>query len=260
MPVTSVSRLVRAGAGEFREEEGHEVLLYRGAPLPVVSLAAALGMKTTPALQPGGKAQLVVLAAGGREVAFAVDQLIAGHEVVVKTLGARISRARNFAGATTLPSGRIALILNTAELVEGALKMGRGGGLGAALAARAPERRRRLLVAEDSVTTRSLERSILEAAGYEVAVASDGAEAWQRIQESPPDLLISDIEMPRLDGFGLTEAIRASKRFHGLPVILVTARSSDKDRTRGLEVGADAYLVKSAFDQRSLLETITQLL
>jgi two-component system chemotaxis sensor kinase CheA len=260
VPVTSVSRLVRAGAGEFGEEEGREVLLHRGAPLPVVPLAAALGMKTPPALQPGGKAQLVVVSAGGREVAFMVDQLIAGQEVVVKTLGARICRARNFAGATTLPSGRIALILNTAELVDGALRLGRGGGLGAALAARTPERRRRLLVAEDSVTTRSLEKSILEAAGYEVAVAVDGLEAWQRIQESPPDLLISDIEMPRLDGFGLAEAIRGSKRFHGLPIILVTALSSEKDRARGLEVGADAYLVKSGFDQRSLLEAISQLL
>ena len=132
--------------------------------------------------------------------------------------------------------------------------------LARSLAASPAERRRRLLVVEDSLTTRTLERSILEAAGYEVMVAADGAEGWRLLQESPPDLVVADVEMPRLDGFGLTEAIRGSKRFHDLPVVLVTALASERDQARGLEAGASAYLVKSAFDQRNLLETIAQLL
>ena len=102
--------------------------------------------------------------------------------------------------------------------------------------------RKRILVVDDSVTTRTLERSILEAAGYEVLVAADGAAGWQMLQERGADLVLSDVDMPRMDGFALTEAVRASPRFRDLPVILVTARESQEDRARGGAVGADAYL------------------
>src|SRR6185437_93498 len=102
---------------------------------------------------------------------------------------------------------------------------------------------------DDSVTTRTLEKTILEAAGYEVLAAADGAAAWQLLQERGADLLVSDVEMPHLDGFALTEAVRGSPRFRGLPVVLVTARETEQDRARGLAAGASAYLTKSAFDQ-----------
>src|SRR5262249_6228976 len=131
----------------------------------------------------------------------------------------------------------------------------------AAPAAGEPGRpRQRILVADDSVTTRALEKTILEAAGYEVAVAPDGEAAWQVLQERGADLPGSDVAMPKVDGFQLTERVRASRRFAQLPVILVTARESEADRARGGAAGADAYLVKSAFDQENLLATIAQLL
>jgi two-component system chemotaxis sensor kinase CheA len=110
------------------------------------------------------------------------------------------------------------------------------------------------------VTTRTLEKTVLEAAGYDVITASDGAEAWHLLQERGADLVLSDVEMPRMDGFMLTEAVRGSRRFRDLPVILLTALDNERDRARGLEVGADAYLVKSAFDQTVLLTTLEQLL
>jgi two-component system chemotaxis sensor kinase CheA len=119
---------------------------------------------------------------------------------------------------------------------------------------------RRLLVVDDSATTRSLERSLLEAAGYEVLVSPDGSDAWRLLQEAGADLVVADIEMPHMDGFALCRAIRASARFRELPVVLVTALESDEDRRRGLDAGADAYLLKSAFDQETLLHTIAKLL
>jgi two-component system chemotaxis sensor kinase CheA len=127
----------------------------------------------------------------------------------------------------------------------------------------APEtaaRRRRLLVVDDSATIRALEKSILEAAGYDVAVAADGQEAWQLLLETGADLVVSDVEMPRMDGFMLTEAIRASRQFRDLPVVLVTAMETEADKARGLAVGANAYRVKSAFDQTDLLATIERIL
>jgi two-component system chemotaxis sensor kinase CheA len=115
-------------------------------------------------------------------------------------------------------------------------------------------------LADDSVTTRTLERSILEAAGYEVATAADGSAAWQLLQETGADVVVSDVEMPKMDGFALARAIRGSKRFRDLPIILLTALETPQDRTRGMEAGADAYLLKSSFDQKMLLATIEQLL
>jgi two-component system chemotaxis sensor kinase CheA len=166
------------------------------------------------------------------------------------------------AAATILPSGAIALVLNAANLIRTALARAPAGALASRGAGRDEGKvaRKRILLVEDSVTTRALEKAILEAAGYEVAAVADGQAAWELLKQHGADLLVSDVEMPRMDGFALTEAVRASKRFRLLPVVLVTAREHDEDRARGIEVGANAYLVKSAFDQRNLLETIAQLL
>jgi two-component system chemotaxis sensor kinase CheA len=255
---TNVQKLLRVGPGEFRSVEGREMLALGGAPLPVASLAEVLGLPGRDAPTAQAKVPVLIVAAGDRRMAFVVDELLAEQEIVVKNLGARLRRVPHVAGATILPSGRIALVLNAANLVRSALARAPGRAL-AASAGPAPAKKR-VLIVEDSVTTRTLEKTILEAAGYEVAVAADGADGWRLLQERGADLLVADIEMPRMDGFALTEAVRASKRFRDLPVVLVTARESEQDKARGIEVGANAYLVKSAFDQRNLLETIAQLL
>jgi two-component system chemotaxis sensor kinase CheA len=121
-------------------------------------------------------------------------------------------------------------------------------------------RRHRILVVDDSITTRTLEASVLEAAGFEVITAVDGADAWRLLDERSADLVVSDVEMPRLDGIQLCETMRKSTRFKATPVILVTALETAEDRARGLEAGADAYLAKSSFDQEGLLDTIHQLI
>jgi two-component system chemotaxis sensor kinase CheA len=115
-------------------------------------------------------------------------------------------------------------------------------------------------VADDSVTTRTLAKSILEEAGYEVRLAADGHQAWQILQKETIDLVVADVEMPGMDGFTLTETLRRTPALRRTPVVLVTSLSSDKDRARGLEVGADAYIVKSGFDRRGLLQAVGQLL
>jgi two-component system, chemotaxis family, sensor kinase CheA len=119
-----------------------------------------------------------------------------------------------------------------------------------------------VMVVDDSVTTRTLIRSILESAGYNVEAAVDGVDAWDRMQVSASnfDLVVSDVDMPRMDGFRLTETIRASSRFAHTPVVLVTSRDTDKDKVLGVRAGASAYLVKSDFDQSNILETIQQLI
>jgi two-component system chemotaxis sensor kinase CheA len=257
---STVERLLRVGPEDIRSVEGREVLVLGAVPVPVAPLAEVLGLPAVEPAQPGKKVPVVIVAAGDQRAAFVVDELLAEGEVVVKHLGPRLVRVRNIAGATVLPTGRVALILNAVDLVRSGLGHAAARTVSAAFAVRAPEAKRRLLVVEDSVTTRTLEKSILEAAGYDVLIAADGAEAWRILQAKGADLVVTDIEMPRMDGFALTEAIRASKRFRELPVVLVTALESERDKTRGMEAGADAYLLKSAFDQKNLLETIGHLL
>ena len=258
---TNVQKLVRVGSGDCRAVEGCRVFSMGGPLLPVASLAETLGL---PHREPSGKAPGVVVAAGERKMVFLVDELLAEQEITVKGLGPRIRHARFFSGATILPSGKIALVLNAASLVRAALTRG-SGTPPAPVVPEARERpnvppRKRLLVIDDSVTARSFEKDLLEAAGHEVATAVDGEAGWRTLQEWAPDLLISDVEMPRMDGFALTRAVRGSARFASLPIILYTSRGNEADRLRGLEVGANAYVVKGTDDQESLLDTVTRLL
>ena len=117
-----------------------------------------------------------------------------------------------------------------------------------------------ILVVDDSITTRTMEKNLLEAAGYRVRVAADGLEGWTALKEEDFDLVVSDVDMPRMDGFELTARIRADRKLADLPVVLVTALESREDKERGIEVGANAYVIKSSFDQSNLLEIIRRLI
>jgi two-component system chemotaxis sensor kinase CheA len=116
-----------------------------------------------------------------------------------------------------------------------------------------------VLVVEDSITSRMLLKGILESAGYQVKTAVDGVEAFTFLRSERFDLVVSDVEMPRMNGFDLTERIRADKKLAELPVVLVTALETREDRERGIDAGANAYLVKSSFDQSNLLEAVRRL-
>jgi two-component system chemotaxis sensor kinase CheA len=257
----AVRRVVSIGSADVRTIEGRDVILLGAAPVPIVSLAASLGL---PPRNPSAneKTPVVILTAGEREAAFAVEEVMSEEEIVIKNLGVRLGRVGHVTGATIMPNGLLALILSAADLVKEALGQTGAGTLAASFGETGPPARKHLLIVDDSITTRTLMHSVLEAAGYDVTVAVDGAEAWSALQaaNADPDLVVSDVEMPRMDGFALTQAIRTSNRLADLPVVLVTARSSDQDKARGMEVGANAYLVKSTFDHRALLDIIAQLL
>lgn len=257
VPGTAVLRLMRVGKSEVGLVGGVATALFDGAPVAVVSLAEVLGLGEPRDLSTDKVPAIVVVAEGSR-VALLVDEVLEERDLLVQSVGRRLAGAAAVSGATVLADGRLALSLNMSEVVQRSRV-----GLRTSTGAREREttnRKRDILLADDSLTTRTLERSILEAAGYEVRAAGDGEEAFRLLTEHGADLVVSDVEMPLLDGFSLTARIRATPRFRELPVILLTALGSDADKARGLEVGADAYLVKSAFDQENLLETIRQLL
>ncbi len=259
VPTTTVERILRVDATSVGSIEGKPAIRANGRSLPLVSLAQVLELPRAKApLVADQKILVVVLGVVERRMAFRVDGLQGTQEVVIKSLGRQLSQARNVAGATILGTGQVVMILNVADLIKSAQ-------IGPAVAAPSPVEarevaRRPVLVVDDSITTRTLEKNILENAGYQVLVAADGEEAWALVQGEPLDAVVADISMPRMDGFVLTEKIKGDERFQDLPVVLVTSLESPQDRIRGLEAGADAYITKSTFDQRELLETIERLI
>ena len=269
LPSANVARLVRVSKVDVRSIDGHEVISIGGdetpAPIPIVSLSGLLERlprsggveRELPAASHVAALSAVVLEVSGRRAALVVDELLDEHEVVVKSLGPRLSALTRHQGATLLPTGKMALILNPSTLVDEAVMASQTR---LAAAAEATPRRKRILVVDDSITTRALEKSILEGAGYDVSLAVDGEDALRVLGERAFDLVVTDVEMPRLGGLELTSAIRRSTRLKDVPVVLVTGLGDDAAKARGVEAGADAYLVKSGFDQRALLDTIGRLL
>jgi len=257
MATTQVMAVRRLFSEEVRNVGGREMLAAIHGLLPLVSLAEALGLPA-PRRDRGQGGFVVLVEAGTSRLAFVVDELLGEQDLVVTGLGRRLRRVPNVAGCALMEDGGIALILSAAELAESAIHAPAQRLL---ITAAAPEViRSRLLVADDSVTTRTLEKAILEEAGYEVRLAADGHQAWRILEEEQIDLVVADVEMPGMDGFTLTETLRHSTALRRIPVVLVTSLSTDKDRARGMEAGADAYLVKSGFDRSGLLEAVGQLL
>ena len=260
VPSAFVVRVMRADPRSIARVDGRTMLVTNGASMPVTTLAALLGPPFAESTPPA-MLQIVVLESGGRRVAVVVDDLHDERELVLRPLEHAGSAATNASvGTSLLSSGEVALVLSVPALL--AHEANEGAHASRALGAtenvhRAPAR---ILVVDDSITSRTLEQSVLAAAGYDVVTAVDGAEGWRIIERDAIELVVSDVEMPNLDGIGLCERIRATASTASLPVILVTSLDEPAQRARGLEAGADAYLTKSSFDQDTLLDTVRMLL
>jgi two-component system chemotaxis sensor kinase CheA len=259
LPTAQVERVARFRPEEVQTVEGRRTLALNGRAIALVDLAEVLQLPSTPQ-KPGAPqaSPILVLGAGEQRVAFVVDAVLDEREVLVKRLSKPLSRVRNIAGATVLGSGEVAPILNVADLLKSA-RTADAGVRTAAAATPSAAPAKRILVVEDSITSRMLLKGILESAGYDVRTAVDGIDGFTALRAERFDLVVSDVEMPRMDGFDLTARIRADRALAEVPVVLVTALESREDRERGIDVGANAYLVKSNLDQSNLLEALRRL-
>ncbi|MCU1450276.1 MAG: Signal transduction histidine kinase CheA [Acidimicrobiales bacterium] len=256
IPMHSVV-LAQAEAAETRAE-GRPVVWIGSQAVPLSNLAATLGLPRDDA------GPIVVVAGLTRRHAFRVGGLLGQRDVAVKGLSRLLPRLDVLAGASVEPDGSILLVLDVPGLIDRA-RFDRARPSVAADQATpmtAPTRatRAKLLVVDDALTVRELQRSILQRAGYEVRTANDGVDAMATLAEGPVDLVLTDVEMPRMDGFALTAAIRAHPARSNVPVLILTSRASEEDRQRGMEAGADGYIVKSAFDETALLSAVERLL
>jgi two-component system chemotaxis sensor kinase CheA len=236
--------------------EGRPVVLVEGRPVPVSTLAGTIGLNATADVSGGS---IVVLADTAHRHAFEVDRLVGQRDVVLKGLNRLLPHLPAVAGASVEPDGSVLVVLDPPGLIQRA-RHAAPVTTARPVADGAQATRRRILVVDDALTVRELQRSILERAGFDVRVANDGKQALSRLAEEPSDLVLTDIEMPNMDGFGLTEAIRAHPSLTNIPVLILSSRSSETDRQRGLDAGADGYIIKSGFDEGSLLAAVNRLL
>ncbi|MCU0544595.1 MAG: hybrid sensor histidine kinase/response regulator [Oscillatoriaceae cyanobacterium Prado104] len=264
--------------------EGRETILVENQPLSVANLVDLLELKNSAWQQypreweqeswrefnrnkegitsnsNSPKNPCIVLKVGEERLGFFVDALIDQQDVVIKPQSQLLKRVRNVSGATILGNGEVCMVLNPHDLLESVRKQVLSRSVSSSRSkVETNNRKQVILLAEDSIATRTQEKRILEGAGYEVVTAVDGLDAFNKLKTRYFDAVISDVQMPNLDGLALTYRIRQQKEYSDLPIILVTSLASDEDRKRGADAGANAYIPKGTFNQDVLVETLKRL-
>ena len=248
---SDVDGVGRVAPGDVKEIGGVRSVRHRGRLLPIAPLAPLLGLGEPPRrVRP-----LAVFVWNGSEgTALLVDGLAGEREVAVKAPGAFMRGMRFVSGGTLLPNGRVALLLSTPEVVAAAYQMS-----GPELSRARDRRRLRVLLVDDSAIAREAEAAMLRGLGHEVEEAADGEEGWERLQQGGYHLLVTDVNMPVLDGIDLTRRVKGSDRLKILPVVILSSLSAPEERRRGVDAGADAYLVKGELDPENLAATLERL-
>jgi len=261
LPLPSLIKVIRMGQEAISTLDGRMSFSFEGRLLPLLDLKELLGIKEIRE-DPKGKEKMlwvVVVTNFKREAGLIVDEVLGDEEVFVKSLGKHLGKAKLISGGVLMLDGEVVFVLDVEDLM--AYRPYPVSYLPRAISTPASTQRKgRILVVEDVFSTRELERSILENHGYLVDTAVDGLDALNQISRNSYDLILSDIEMPRMDGFELCQILKKSEAHKDIPFVILTSFQREEDRKRGMEVGASAYLVKGAFDQIHLLETIDRLI
>lgn len=258
LPIENVVETIRVNQEEIRRVEGKEVVTLRGQILPLVRLNDVFNLPQRGIVEK--KLFLVVIVQSvEKRIGLMVDQLLGRQEIVRKNLGGPLKNVRGISGATIIGDGRVILILDIPQIIENA----EGVMVKKVQFESKPapaKKRKTILLVEDTLSTAMLEKNILESAGFSVVIARDGKEALEKASQERFDLVITDVLMPRMDGFELTLRLKKAHLYKDVPIIIVTTRESDADKRQGLESGAEAYILKSEFTPEALLETIERLI
>ncbi len=255
IPTHGIDRLYRVRMDRVETLEGKPTVMLDGQPVALYGLAQLLRIGDESPTVRGNTLPVMVLKSGARRFAVWVDEFLTERDALIQELGMPLPSTGNISGGALSRDGTVVIVLNPAGLAASCMP---------SAATHIPQISKPvleaaasgILVVDDSITSRSLERSILEAHGYRVRVAVDGLEALEMLRIEKADLIVTDIQMPRMDGFALVEALKADARLNKIPVIIVSSLEKAEDQERGLLLGADAYVVKRKFDQTELLDAI----
>jgi two-component system sensor histidine kinase and response regulator WspE len=259
-PLSRIERVLRAAAGDIVAVQGRLQCDVDGRATGLVDAAALLAVGET---SRAGDTSVVVLGDDSGRVGVVVSRFLGEQDLVVRTLDPRLGKVPHVAAAAILDDGSPILIVDvddTLATLRKSLGEGRMLGMGPSSAGDGPRRAaKRILVAEDSITVREVERQLLQRLGYDVAVAVDGMDAWNQLRAGNFDMLVTDIDMPRMNGIELVQLVRAEPRFAHLPIAVVSYKDREEDRRAGLDAGANAYLTKGSFQDQSFAATVTGL-
>lgn len=254
LPDNYIKEILKVGPAGFIEVFDRRAVNVREQLVPVERLQAILGVPGSGVVK--GQELLLIIQVGAERLGLIVDEVVDEEDMVIKALPRHMRGNKLVSGLIVTGLDRVINVLNVPAIFlaakEGKSTLGRD--------ATAPERVIRVLVVDDSVNTREIEKSILEAYGYQVTLAGDGVEALEKARKGKYDIVITDVEMPRMDGFTLTETLRAEAEYKDTPIMLLTSRDKEEDKRRGIQVGANAYILKGDFEQSNLIATIENLL
>ena len=264
LPVTAIVESIKINSKDISTLEGKMAVQLRDHTLPLVRLTDVLGLRSK--ISEGEKKEstaaeeafVVVISSLDKRVGFIIDEIIGEEEIFIRSLGRHLTKVNNVSGATILGTGEVLVILDAEDLIVNS-RLSHPASI-----RKAPRREKRkekkILVAEDALSTRELEKSILEAEGYLVDTAVDGLDALEKAVHMKYDLVMTDVQMPRMDGFQLCENLKKHEMYKDVPVVIVTSLSKEEDKRHGIEVGASAYIIKNAFDHSALLDAVERLI
>jgi two-component system sensor histidine kinase and response regulator WspE len=262
LPLARVARVAKVSREEVMSVEGHQHVMLDEMHVGLVAARHVLELTGSPP----SKDDLPIVVVGGKTAQYGlvVDRLLGERELVVRPLDSRLGKVADVSAASIMPDGSPVLIIDVDDLIRSIDVLVSGGRLTAIGldAKKLPTRQSRghVLVVDDSITVRETERKLLESGGYQVDVAVDGMEAWNAVRMGHYDLIVTDVDMPRLDGIELTKLIRKDLRLKALPIMIVSYKDREEDRLRGLEAGADYYLTKASFQDDTLLNAAADLI
>ena len=262
LALARLERIDRIARSELKTVEGRLTTVIRGEIVGLVHATEILQLKASTQSESADELAIVSVLAGSRTVGFVVDSFLGEEDLVVRRMDARIGDVAHVDAASIRENGDLLLILDADDLVQSALQLLEQGKLRGdeGRAAISKRKQRRVLVVEDSITVREVERQMLLRAGYAVDTAVDGMDGWNAVQKVKYDLVVSDVDMPRMNGIEFVRKMRADRRYETLPVVIVSYKDREEDRIAGLEAGASAYLTKGSFQDQSFLQTIADLI
>lgn len=260
-PLGRIASALKVPRDKIESIEGKEHFTFAGQPIGIVTARQVLGFGDSPPAE--GELPIIVLGDKTSQYGVVVDRFLGERELVVRALDPRLGKVQDISAAALLPDQTPALIIDVDDLLRSIENVVSGGRIvhvrhGAAIAPATA--RKRVLVVDDSLTVRELERKLIGSRGYEVEVAVDGMDGWNAARAGHYDLIVTDIDMPRLDGIELVSLIKKDPRLHRLPVMIVSYKDREEDRRRGLEAGADYYLTKGSFHDETLLQAVVDLI
>jgi CheY-like chemotaxis protein/chemotaxis signal transduction protein len=253
-----VREIIRVPRSEFIRVVDRTAIRLRNEFISVFDLEPLLKLPGQGHSAEAKEPLIIIVSCGTDYMGLIVDELVDEENMVIKSLPSHMRNIKLVSGFTISGTNEIINILHIPAILAAAKET--MGPRKHAEQSTVKESAINILVVDDSINTREIEKSILESYGYRVTLAEDGMEGLEKARSFEFDAVITDVEMPKLDGFSLTERLRKEESYEFTPIIIVTSREKEEDKRRGVQVGADAYIVKGSFDQTNLLETVQNLI